>query len=341
MSAAAPWPAPRDLRGRPLRDLRLSVIDACNFRCPYCMPADRFGDGHGTRSADRLTFDEIEVLVRASVRLGVRKLRLTGGEPLLRKRLPVLVSRLRCIEGLEDIALTTNGALLAPLAAPLKRAGLSRVTVSLDALDADRFRLLSGGRGHVRDVLAGIAAAGAAGFPPIKINCVIQRGVNEDQVDGLIEYARRGGHVLRFIEYMDVGSCNGWRPGMVVPAEELRQRIERRWPLRLLPPNHPGEVARRYGFVDGTGETGFISSVSAPFCGDCLRARVSARGEFYGCLFAAEGVPLRPWLERGEEVVADRLAELWRRRDDHYSELRATAGQARPGRKVEMFLVGG
>jgi cyclic pyranopterin phosphate synthase len=334
-----PSPLPRDARGRPLRDLRLSVIEACNFRCPYCMPADRIPEDHGLDAASRLSFDEIETLVRAFVRLGVTKLRLTGGEPLLRRRLPELVGRLAAIPGIEDLALTTNGSLLAPQARALRDAGLHRITVSLDALDADVYRALSGGRGRVGDVLAGIAAAREAGFERLKLNCVVQRGANEDQVLPLVEFARTHGHVLRFIEFMDVGTCNGWRREQVVSSAELRDRIHARWPLRALDPQYRGEVASRYAFADGAGELGFVSSVSAPFCGDCHRARVSADGQLYTCLFAAAGHDLRDALGQGEQALAGRVAALWGRRADRYSELRGAA--ATPRRHVEMFLVGG
>lgn len=340
MSAIAnPSLEPRDALGRPLHDLRLSVIEACNFRCPYCMPADRVPDDYGFDAAARLSFDEIETLVRGFVRVGAAKLRITGGEPLLRKRLPELIARLSAIEGLTDIALTTNGALLAPLARALREAGLHRITVSLDALDPDLFRALSGGRGDVKQVLAGIAAAQAAGFAPIKLNCVIQRGVNEDQVLALVRFAREHGHIPRFIEYMDVGTCNGWRRERVVPSAELRDSIDARWPLRPLVPQYRGEVASRYGFVDGQGEVGFVSSVSEPFCGDCHRARVSADGRLYTCLFAAEGHDLRPLLARGETALADEVSRRWSRRSDRYSELRGS--NRAPRRHVEMFLVGG
>lgn len=330
---------PVDALGRPLRDLRLSVIEACNFRCPYCMPADQIAEDHGLDAASRLSFDEIEVLVRGFVRLGVSKLRLTGGEPLLRKHLPQLVQRLAKIDGIDDLALTTNGSLLAKQAAALREAGLRRLTVSLDALDADVFRHLSGGRGEVDDVLAGIAAAERAGFAPIKLNCVVQRGVNDDQVLPLVERFRGSGHIVRFIEYMDVGTCNGWDASRVVASAQLRDRIHARWPLRPLDPNYRGEVASRYAFEDGHGEVGFVSSVSAPFCGDCHRARVSAEGKLYTCLFAGEGRDLRPLLQQGEAAFAEHVAELWSRREDRYSELRGAAGISR--KHVEMYLIGG
>ena len=330
---------PLDVRGRPLRDLRLSVIEACNFRCPYCMPADRIPDDHGLDAASRMSFDEIETLVRAFVRLGVNKLRLTGGEPLLRKRLPELVARLTTIAGLDDIALTTNGSLLAAQARALREAGLRRLTISLDALDAGLFRELSGGRGDIENVFTGIAAAEAAGFTAIKFNCVVQRGVNENQVLPLLERFRGSGHIVRFIEYMDVGTCNGWDAARVLPSAELRDRIAAHWPLRALDPHYRGEVASRYAFEDGLGEVGFVSSVSEPFCGDCHRARVSADGKLYTCLFAAEGTDLRPTLGLGEEAFAAHVAGLWSRRADRYSELRGAIGV--PRKHVEMFLIGG
>ncbi len=330
---------PRDVLARPLRDLRLSVIEACNFRCPYCMPADKVDDAYGLDAASRLSFDEIETLVRGFVRLGVRKLRLTGGEPLLRKRLPELVRRLAVIDGIEDLALTTNGSLLATQAQALRDAGLRRVTISLDTLDPDLFRGLSGGRGELADVLAGIAAAKAAGFAPVKLNCVLQRGVNDSGILELAAFAREHGHVLRFIEYMDVGTCNGWSLERVVPSLQVRDRIHARWPLQSLDPNYRGEVASRHAYADGAGEVGFVSSVSAPFCGDCHRARVSADGKLYTCLFAGSGHPLRPLLARGDDALAQYVAGLWQQRADRYSEIRSDAGASR--RHVEMFLVGG
>jgi GTP 3',8-cyclase len=335
---SAPDALPHDRLARPLRDLRLSVIEACNFRCPYCMPAEGVADDHGFDDASRLDFDEIETLVRGFARIGMTKLRLTGGEPLLRKRLPQLVARLASIPGIDDLALTTNGSLLARHARALRDAGLRRLTISLDALDAGVFRHLSGGRGNVDDVLAGIAAAEAAGFRQIKFNCVVQRGINDDQVLPLAGYFRNSGHVLRFIEYMDVGTCNGWDRSRVVPSAELRDVIHARWPLHPLDANYRGEVAVRHAFVDGAGEVGFVSSVTAPFCGDCHRARVSADGKLYTCLFAGEGADLRESLRRGEVALAERVAGLWSNRGDRYSELRGLGGSRK---HVEMFLVGG
>jgi cyclic pyranopterin phosphate synthase len=330
---------PLDRLGRPLRDLRLSVIEACNFRCGYCMPADRVPDDYGLDAAARLSFDEIETLVRGFARLGMHKLRITGGEPLLRKGLPELIARLARIPGIDDLALTTNGSLLARHARALRQAGLQRLTVSLDALDPLRFRELSGGRGNIADVLAGIVAAEDAGFRSLKFNCVVQRGLNDDDVLALAERFRGTPHVVRFIEYMDVGTCNGWDRSRVVPSAELRDRIHARWPLRALDAQYRGEVAERYAFADGQGEVGFVSSVSTPFCGDCHRARVSADGRLYTCLFAGEGHALRPLLVEGENAVAAHVAALWSRRMDRYSELRG--GPRAPRKHVEMFLIGG
>jgi len=330
---------PIDRRGRPLRDLRLSVMEACNFRCTYCMPADQVPDDYGFDTRQRLNFNEIETLVRGAVQVGVSKLRLTGGEPLLRRHLPDLIARLAEIPGIDDIAMTSNGVLLPRFARALREAGLHRLTVSLDALDPALYHRLSGGRGQVADVLNGIAAAETAGFKALKINCVVQRGVNESEVFPLLEHFRHRGHIVRFIEYMDVGTCNNWHRDDVLTSKELHARIHARWPLIPLQENYPGEVAERHAFVDGGGEIGFISSISAPFCGDCHRARISADGTLYTCLFSDQGHNLKPLLARGELDVAEHLAELWSARHDRYSELRGTAKATR--RHVEMFLVGG
>jgi cyclic pyranopterin phosphate synthase len=334
---------PRDRRGRALTDLRISVVDRCNFRCPYCMPEDRYPRDHRfLAKAERLRFEEIERLARIFARLGVRKLRLTGGEPLLRRELPELVRRLAAVPGIEDIALTTNGSLLAAQAAALREAGLGRITLSLDTLDAATFRALSGGRGEVDEVLSAIDAAARAGFGPLKINCVVMRGINDAHVLDLVRHFRGSGHVLRFIEYMDVGTCNAWRRDLVVPSAELRARIAARWPLAPLPPNHGGEVARRHAFADGGGEIGFISSVSEPFCGDCSRARLSADGRLYTCLFAATGHDLRAALRAGADDAGleGAIRSVWEARGDRYSEIRHAAGtQARE--RVEMYSIGG
>jgi len=336
--------APRDTLARPLRDLRISVIDRCNFRCPYCMPEDQFADDAVFLSKnERLRFEEIERIARAFVASGVRKLRLTGGEPLLRRELPQLVRMLRAIPEVEDIALTTNGVLLPRCAAALREAGLMRLTVSLDTLDESTFRRLSGGRGEVSEVLAGIAAAEEAGFGPIKLNCVVMRGVNDGQVLDLLARFRGTGHIVRFIEYMDVGTLNRWQGELVVPSAELIERIGTRWPVRPLEPNYRGEVAERYAFEDGAGEIGFISSVSQPFCGDCSRARLSADGKMYTCLFARDGHDLRLPLRAGasdEELVA-LIGNQWSGRTDRYSERRAELRALGDDAKVEMFTIGG
>jgi cyclic pyranopterin phosphate synthase len=336
--------SPRDTLGRPLRDLRISVIDRCNFRCPYCMPEDQFADDAVFLSKnERLRFEEIERIARAFVASGVRKLRLTGGEPLLRRELPQLVGMLRRIPGVDDIALTTNGVLLPRFAAALREAGLMRLTVSLDTLDEETFRKLSGGRGEVSEVLSGIAAAEAAGFGPIKLNCVVMRGVNDGQILDLIARFRGTGHIVRFIEYMDVGTLNRWQGELVVPSAELIERIAERWPLRSIGRNYRGEVAQRHEFVDGAGEIGFISSVSQPFCGDCSRARLSADGKMYTCLFARDGHDLRLPLRAGasdEELVA-LIGKHWTARGDRYSERRAELRALGSAARVEMFTIGG
>jgi cyclic pyranopterin phosphate synthase len=339
MSTIAAPDLPRDRLGRPLHDLRVSVIETCNYRCPYCMPEGLTPDETALDRARRLDFDEIETAVRAFARLGVSKLRLTGGEPLLRKGLSDLIARLARVPGIDDLALTTNGSLLAGQARALREAGLHRLTVSLDSLDAAGFRAMSGGRGDLADVLAGLAAAESAGFRSIKINCVIQRGVNEDQALALAGRFRGTPHVPRFIEYMDVGTCNGWRRENVVSSAELRDRIAARWPLRALTPTYRGEVASRYGYADGEGEVGFVSSVSEPFCGDCHRARLSADGQLFTCLFAARGHALRERIAEGEDALAAHLAGLWRARGDRYSEERARVSPER--KKIEMFYIGG
>jgi len=334
----------RDALTRPLHDLRISVIDRCNFRCPYCMPEDQYAHDHVFLAKDqRLRFEEIERITRAFVALGVRKLRLTGGEPLLRRELPALVSILSQIPQVEDLALTTNGVLLPRFAQNLRDAGLKRLTVSLDSLDAATYHKLSGGRGQVEEVLAGIAAAEAAGFTQIKLNCVVMRGVNDMQVLDLVERYRDTRHIVRFIEYMDVGTLNGWRPDYVVPSAELIERIAARWPLRALERNYGGEVAQRYAFEDGAGEIGFISSVSQPFCGDCSRARLSADGKLYTCLFAQTGFDLREPLRAGanDTELQALIARRWAQRTDRYSEMRAELRARGGDGKIEMFAIGG
>jgi cyclic pyranopterin phosphate synthase len=334
---------PRDRLQRPLRDLRISVMDRCNFRCPYCMPQSVFHDGYRfLGSKERLSFDEILRVTRVAASLGLRKIRITGGEPLLRPNLPELIGDLGAIEGIEDIALTTNGILLAKYATELKAAGLSRITVSLDSLDPTVFAAMSGGYDGVAQVLEGIEAARAAGLTPIKINTVVQRGINDHTVLDLIDHFRGTGVIVRLIEFMDVGNRNQWQESLVVPSAELAARIHARWPLAPLPSNYSGEVAERRAFADGAGEIGFISSVSQPFCGSCSRARLASDGKLYTCLFATVGTDLRTPLREGasDEELATLLGGIWGNRRDRYSEQRAEL-RSRAEHKVEMFHVGG
>jgi GTP 3',8-cyclase len=338
-------PGPRDRLGRPLRDLRISLLDRCNFRCPYCMPESTYNDDYQfLRRQQRLSFDEIVRLAGIAVDLGVNKLRLTGGEPLLDKGVVALVARLAELHGVEDLALTTNGTLLERYAAPLAEAGLNRVTVSLDSVDPDVFRSMSGNRGDVQTVLQGIDAAARAGLTPVKINTVVQRGVNDDKVLDVLEHFRGSGHVVRMIEFMDVGNRNGWRLDQVVPSRELLEAIDARWPVEAVGRNYPGEVASRYRYLDGGGEIGFISSVTEPFCGNCSRARLSADGVLYTCLFATEGTRLREPLRAGasDEELADLLRRVWLGRSDRYSEQRGRdTVSEQPLKKVEMYRMGG
>ncbi len=329
-----------DTLGRPVRDLRISVTDRCNFRCVYCMPKEVFGRGY--RFMDRkelLTFEEIERLARIFVTHGVEKLRITGGEPLLRRDLEVLVGRLTAIGDL-DVALTTNGALLPQKAEALAAAGLTRVTVSLDSLDDETFRTMNDVGFPVGRVLDGIDAAAAAGLK-VKVNAVVKRGANDDQVVALARHFRGSGHILRFIEYMDVGATNGWRLDDVVPAAEIVALVDAALPLEPAEENYRGEVARRWRYRDGSGEIGVISSVTQPFCGDCTRSRISAEGRLYTCLFATKGHDLRA-LVRGDAddaALNDTIGRIWGRRTDRYSEERASQTAALP--RVEMSYIGG
>ena len=337
--------AATDRFGRPLRDLRISVTDRCNFRCPYCMPAEVFGENYTfLPRAEILTFEEIERLTRLFVGLGVRKVRITGGEPLLRRELAALIRRLAAIDGVEDLTLTTNGYLLPRTVGELRDAGLHRITVSLDSLDEDVFELLNGRGYPVSQVLDGIRAAEAAGFAPLKINAVVQRGVNDHTVVDLARHFHGTGHIVRFIEYMDVGNRNGWRLDQVVPATEIVQRIHEEMPVTAVAPNYPGEVARRYRYLDGSGEIGVIASVTQPFCGDCTRARLSTDGKMYTCLFSGTGVDLRDPMRDGasnDDLLAT-ISEIWERREDRYSESRTAETAEMPSfSKVEMYQIGG
>jgi len=334
-----------DRLGRPARDLRISVLDRCNFRCPYCMPEDQFPESYKFLSRKEwLSFEEIERLARVFVGLGVTKLRVTGGEPLLRPNLAELVARLAAIEGIDDLAVTTNGILLERMANPLAEAGLHRVTVSLDSLDETTFLRMSGGRGNLNQVLRGIEEAERCGLQ-IKINTVVQRGNNEGSVLPLVDYFRGTGHIVRFIEYMDVGNLNHWNMEQVMPARELRDMVNARWPIQPLDNNYHGEVAKRYAFLDGQGEIGFITSVTEPFCGNCNRARLSASGELFTCLFASRGTDLRKPLRDGlDDVELKALVQrVWLSREDQYSVLRSRLKeeQASSEKKVEMYHIGG
>lgn len=331
-----------DRLGRPVEDLRVSVTDRCNLRCRYCMPREVFGPDHAFLPREQLlTFEEITRVVRTAVSVGVTKIRLTGGEPLLRKDLPDLVSQLADIDGLADLALTTNGLLLPQHAQALADAGLHRVTVSLDAVDETTFRAVADTRASVTAVLDGIASARAAGLGPIKVNAVLQRGVNDDQLEDLAGWARDADVTLRFIEFMDVGTTNGWVRDRVVPATEIVDRLHARWPIEPVDRDHAGEVAERYRYLDGAGQVGVVASVTRAFCRDCTRARLSAIGELYTCLFAASGHDLRGFLRDGADDAGlrERLVQIWSARTDRASELRAEAGLTGP--RVEMSYIGG
>ena len=335
-------PVPRDRLGRRLHDLRISVTDRCNFRCTYCMPAEVFGRDYAFLPRRQiLTFEEIARLARLFVTLGVEKLRITGGEPTVRRDLPDLVRMLAVIDGVRDLTLTTNGSALLGLAGPLAEAGLRRITVSLDSLDDEVFRRMNGVDFPVGRVLDGIDAAREAGLAPIKVNMVVRRGVNEASVLPVARWARDAGLILRFIEFMDVGHTNGWRMDEVVTRAEILARVDAALPLEALPPNYPGEVADRFRYRDGSGEVGVIASVSEPFCGACTRARLSADGELFTCLFAARGADLKSPLRAGatDGELVERIRAVWAIRADRYSELRAAGTADLP--RVEMFAIGG
>jgi cyclic pyranopterin phosphate synthase len=335
----------KDALTRPLHDLRISLLDRCNFRCPYCMPESEFhADFEFLTRANRLTHEEILKIASVATELGVSKLRLTGGEPLLDKKIANLIAGLAALPGVEDLAMTTNAMLLAPVAKKLAGAGLHRITVSLDSLDEQVFSTMSGGRGNLQKVLDGISAAEQAGISPIKINVVVQRGVNDHTVVDLLEHFRGSGHIVRLIEFMDVGNRNGWRVDQVVPSRELLATVRASWALSAVGRNYPGEVAQRYQYDDGEGEIGFISSVTEPFCGSCSRARLSADGVLYTCLFATQGTDLREPLRNGadDSELADILSRIWLQRADRYSELRRSdIAEAHPLSKVEMYRIGG
>ena len=335
----------KDRFGRPIRDLRVSVTDRCNFRCPYCMPAEVYGEKYEfLPKRELLSFEETARLTRIFVRLGVTKVRLTGGEPLVRNGLEELIALLASIDGIEDLTLTTNGYLLAQKAAALSEAGLRRITVSLDSLDEGVFKEMNGRGYGPKRVLEGIRVAGEVGLKPIKINAVVQRGVNDHTIVDLARHFKGTGHILRFIEYMDVGNLNGWRLDHVVSAEQIVGRIGAEMSLEPVEPNYRGEVALRYRYSDGGGEIGIIASVTKPFCGDCTRARLSTDGTLFTCLFASEGTDLRDSLRSGasDDDLRDLIAGAWTRREDRYSELRAMAARGEDSpKKIEMYQIGG
>jgi cyclic pyranopterin phosphate synthase len=331
-----------DAFNRPLRDLRISVTDRCNFRCTYCMPKEVFGhDFPFLPRQELLTFEEIVRVARSAAGLGVRKIRLTGGEPLLRRDIETLIAMLRQIEGVEEIALTTNASLLERKAKGLKEAGLDRITVSLDSLHDETFQAMNDVRFPVQKVLDGIEAARGAGLAPIKINMVVKRGMNEGDIVPMAAHFRGTGHIVRYIEFMDVGHTNGWRMDDVVTSSEIVERVNADFPLVPIEPNYPGEVANRWRYTDGEGEIGVIASVTQAFCGSCTRARLSAEGKLYTCLFGIKGHDVRDVLRDGssDEDLSAFLSGIWGRRVDRYSEIRSEGTVDLP--KVEMSYIGG
>ncbi len=345
MTTAAQMLTIQDKFRRPLRDLRISVTDRCNFRCTYCMPAEIYGDRYQfLPKADLLTFEEIARLTTIAARLGAQKARLTGGEPLVRNDIEKLVAVLSEVEGIDDLTMTTNAYLLPQKAQALKDAGLHRISISLDTLDDEVFGQMNGRGFAVQKVLDGIAAAERAGLSPIKVNAVVQRGVNDHTIVDLARYFKERGHIMRFIEYMDVGNLNGWKLDHVVPADEIVARIDAEMPLEPIESSYRGEVAMRYRYRDGGGEMGVITSVTKPFCGDCTRLRLSPEGRIYTCLFASTGVDLRGPLRDGatDSEMESLISGTWTVRTDRYSEERsAMTEELRTRRKVEMYHIGG
>jgi cyclic pyranopterin phosphate synthase len=328
-----------------MRDLRISVTDRCNFRCPYCMPAEIYGEAYEfLPRADILTFEELTRLVGFFAELGVEKLRVTGGEPLLRNDLPQLLGMLNAIDGIDDLTLTTNGYLLSQFAQKLKDSGLDRITVSLDSLDDEVFKAMNGRGFTTERVLQAIQTASEVGLSPIKINCVVQKGVNDHTIVDLARYFHGTGHIVRYIEYMDVGNVNGWRSEHVLSAEEIIARLDAEMPLEPTESNYQGEVATRYRYRDGSGEIGIIASVTKPFCGDCARVRLSTDGKIFTCLFASEGVSLMDPMRAGatDDDLRELITGIWTVRSDRYSEERAASpnGKGSP-RKIEMYQIGG
>ena len=331
----------RDKFKRPIKDLRISVIDKCNFRCPYCMPKEIFGERYQfLKNNELLSFEEIYEITKIFAKIGVEKLRITGGEPLLRKDLNLLIKELKSIDNIKEIALTTNGFLLKKHAQSLKESGLNRLTVSLDSLNSDSYKKLNGQNLDLNKTLESIEFANSIGFENIKINTVVMKGINEDQIIKLAEFGRKNKLIIRYIEYMDVGNINGWKPEDVVSAKEIIQTIEKKYKLSPLDSNYYGEVASRYGFEDGVGEIGIISSVSKPFCADCTRSRITADGLMYTCLFTNKGHDLRTQIRKNSlKDLEDYIKQIWINRSDQYSVLRSLGKL--DSEKVEMFKIGG
>jgi len=344
MTNLSHMPPIRDQLGRALRDLRISVMDRCNFRCVYCMPEDKFHPGFKfLPSKERLSFDEMLRLVRIFTNLGVSKIRITGGEPLLRVNLTDFIGDLSTIDKIKDIALTTNGVLLKKYAYELRASGLDRITVSLDSIDPHEFKLMTGGRGDLDRVLSGIDEAQRAGFKDIKINAVIKKGVNENNILKMVEYFRDQPVILRFIEYMDVGNINDWQQQETIPNSEIIELISNKWSLSPIKQNYEGEVASRFIFDDIGTEIGFISSMTNPFCGSCTRARLSSDGKLYNCLFASKGMDIKSLIRSkiDDNTIEEKIISIWRSRDDRYSELRYLNQNNKEKEKVEMYYIGG
>ena len=332
-----------DKFGRPIRDLRISVMDKCNFRCPYCMPADIFGESYNFLEKDEiLSDDELIRLAKLFGRMGVTKLRITGGEPLIRKNLVNIIEQWLKTPGIEDVAMTTNGYFLAPVAAKLHEAGLHRLTISLDSLDENVFQIMNGARSSVTRVLQAIEEAQKVGFDRVKINCVVKKGVNDHTLVDLARHFKGSGVIVRFIEYMDVGNLNGWKLDDVMTASDILDLIGSEFPLEPLEENYRGEVANRYGYKDGSGEIGIIASVTQPFCGDCTRVRLSAAGELFTCLFGNKQFDLRDMLRNGstDDEIIKTLTGIWQKREDRYSEMR-TSFTKLPAKGAEMYRIGG
>jgi len=344
MTNLSHMPPIRDQLGRALRDLRISVMDRCNFRCVYCMPEDKFHPGFKfLPSKERLSFDEMLRLVRIFTNLGVSKIRITGGEPLLRVNLTDFIGDLSTIDKIKDIALTTNGVLLKKYAYELRASGLDRITVSLDSIDPHEFKLMTGGRGDLDRVLSGIDEAQRAGFKDIKINAVIKKGINENNILKMVEYFRDQPVILRFIEYMDVGNINDWQQQETIPNSEIIELISNKWSLSPIKQNYEGEVASRFIFDDIGTEIGFISSMTNPFCGSCTRARLSSDGKLYNCLFASKGMDIKSLIrsEIDDNTIEEKIISIWQSRDDRYSELRYLNQNNKEKEKVEMYYIGG